>query len=203
MSDFGRLPLYKAAYDFLIDIIPSVNKFSREYKYLIGERIQITVIDLVVDIYKANSGIDEVRADYLKSILEKLQYVNLYLRMCLDLRLITPERYGDFVLQVHAILKQAKGWLKSTIDAAEKKGIEIDIGPLEDEEKKNKERETRRKKAAAQVAKIVKAYGDSNADSQPVMLDKSMPKEVQKTLAIYETIGTDIQPAHRSKNKPN
>jgi hypothetical protein len=92
----------------------TTKNFPREFKFTLGERIQDHILELLVSIYKANSAKDK-RADIL-SILEQVQYLNLFIRISFDLKIITTERYAVFIEQTDSISKQAQGWLKTAFD---------------------------------------------------------------------------------------
>lgn len=111
MAQYKHLPVYKATYDLLLRIMQVVNKFQREYKYTLGEKLQHETIELVICIYKANSARD--KAEYIKSILEHVQFVELFLRISHDLKLLSTEHYSQIVEMTEGIAKQAQGWLNS------------------------------------------------------------------------------------------
>ncbi|MBR1425581.1 four helix bundle protein [bacterium] len=113
MAQYYHLPIYKASYDLLIALMFSIKDFPREFKYTVGERIQNAIIELVISIYRANSSRE--KSDYIKSILESIQYINLLLRITKDLKLITEMRYASFVEQTASIAKQSQGWLATVI----------------------------------------------------------------------------------------
>ena len=56
MALYTALPVYKVAYDLLIEIFKRTKLFSREYKYTIGERLKNESLELIINIYKANKA---------------------------------------------------------------------------------------------------------------------------------------------------
>ena len=113
MAQYQHLPIYKTTYDLLIELMQVTKDFPREFKYSIGEKIQVTVVDLLVEIYKANSAKD--KRVYIESILEKVQFINLFLRISFDLKIIPINRYSAFIEKTSSIAKQSQGWLQSLI----------------------------------------------------------------------------------------
>ncbi|MDR1168241.1 MAG: four helix bundle protein [Heliobacteriaceae bacterium] len=114
MARHEHLPIYKTTYDLLIALMHTTKNFPREFKFTLGEKIQNHILELLVDIYRANSAKDK-RADII-SILEHVQYLNLFMRISFDLKILTTERYAVFIEQTGSISKQAQGWLKNAFD---------------------------------------------------------------------------------------
>ncbi len=55
MAAYNELPVYKAAYDLLLEIFKFSANLKREYKFTLGEKLKNEVTDLLTNIYKANS----------------------------------------------------------------------------------------------------------------------------------------------------
>lgn len=82
--------------------------FPREYRYSLGEKIDNHLIDLIVTIYKANSA--KNKEPFLQSILEHVQFINLFLRISCDIKIIPLNRYATFIEKTSSIAKQATAW---------------------------------------------------------------------------------------------
>lgn len=93
MAQYEHLPIYKTTYDLLIELMHVTKDFPREFKYSIGEKIQINIVELLVEIYKANSARD--KKIFIEALLEKVQFLNLFLRIAFDLKLIPINRYSS------------------------------------------------------------------------------------------------------------
>ncbi|MBC7503997.1 hypothetical protein H7169_03420 [Candidatus Gracilibacteria bacterium] len=52
-ANYDGLPVYKASYDFLLQICIVSKNFTREYKYTIGQELKNETISLILDIYRA------------------------------------------------------------------------------------------------------------------------------------------------------
>ena len=111
MAKYNHLPIYKTTYELLLDLMNLVGKFPRDYKYTIGEKIQKHVINIFILIYKSNSS--RHKTNYINEILTEIQYLDLFLRMSHDLKIVSQERYCSYVEKAGSIAKQAQGWLKS------------------------------------------------------------------------------------------
>ena len=111
MAQYQHLPIYKTTYDLLIELMTVTKDYPREYKFSLGEKIQNHVIDLLVLIYKANSVKD--KSEIIKQILEQVQFIDLFLRISCDIKIIPQSRYCSLIEKTYSIAKQSQGWLKS------------------------------------------------------------------------------------------
>lgn len=111
MAQYSHLPIYKTAYDLLIELMNITKHFPREFKFSLGEKIQNGIVELLLNIYKANSARD--KKDFIINILEQTQYINILVRISKDLKIIPVERYARIIEQTFSISKQAQGWLKT------------------------------------------------------------------------------------------
>ena len=104
------LPIYKTTYDLLTVVTPMTANMPRAHKATLGKRLAEESMDLVVLIYRANSARD--KALHLQQLLERMQVVELLLRLSRDLRLISTGQYARAIELTDAIGKQANGWRK-------------------------------------------------------------------------------------------
>lgn len=111
MAQYNHLPIYKTSYDLLLELIQVTKNFPREYRYSLGEKIDNHLIDLIVTIYKANSA--KNKEPFLQSILEHVQFINLFLRISCDIKIIPLNRYANFIEKTSSIAKQATAWKNS------------------------------------------------------------------------------------------
>ena len=108
MAQYNHLPIYKASYDLLIELIQVTKNYPREYRYSIGEKMDKELMELIINIYKANSAKD--KTEHIKNILENIQFINLFLRISMDLKILPIARSATFVEKVGCISRQATAW---------------------------------------------------------------------------------------------
>lgn len=101
-------------YDLLKYIIPQLAKYPRTQKFLLADRIQLNlmdILDLLIEAYYSKS-VDFKKSNLLKVnlLLEKLRYL---VRLSHDLHCINTDRYEILQRMVNEIGKQTGGWLKS------------------------------------------------------------------------------------------
>lgn len=90
----------------------AVSDFPREYKFTIGQKLQDEVIGIVVLIYKANSSATE-RAEHVKTLLERIQVVELLIRLSQDMRILSKKNYAALIEMTQSLSKQSEGWRRS------------------------------------------------------------------------------------------
>ncbi len=113
MATYNNLPVYKTSYDFLVDIFNYTKHFNQEYKYTIGESIKKETIDLITNIYRANSS--HSKKELLQSARENLEVVRLYLRLIKDLKQINLKKFIVLNEKIESVSKQLSAWQKSVI----------------------------------------------------------------------------------------
>jgi hypothetical protein len=118
MAQIKHLPIYKTAYELLETTVKVTKEFPRDFKFSLGDKIRSEVIDLVVFIFKANSSKNE-RIEHAKKILERIEVIELLVRLTKDLRLITVKQFSEIVFLSDSLGRQAQGWIKHTASLAE------------------------------------------------------------------------------------
>lgn len=89
--------------------------FPRDFKYSLGDKIRNECIELVVFIYKANT-LRQQRTEHLQQILERVQVIELMLRLAKDLRLFNVNAFSEIILLTDSLARQAQGWITHTSD---------------------------------------------------------------------------------------
>jgi hypothetical protein len=112
MAQYKHLPIYKAAYDLLLRLMMATKDFPRDYKYTLGQKMRDEVLGLILFIYRANSAVD--RTAHITEIVERIQLVEVMLRMSHDLRVLPRGQYAGLVEMTDSLARQAQGWLKSS-----------------------------------------------------------------------------------------
>lgn len=108
MAQYKHLPIYKTTYNLLELVVRKTKEFPKDFKYSLGEKLLNECIELVVYIYKANSA--SKKQEYIQGILERVQVVELLLRLSKDIHLINIDSFSEIVTLTDSIAKQAQGW---------------------------------------------------------------------------------------------
>ena len=111
MARFDTLPIYAVCYELLLRMFHNIQSFPKEYRYTLGERIQNVMLDMTIDIYRANML--KYKSSALKSLNNRIQLLYIYLRISHDMKILSMQKYASMIEQVDDISRQATGWLKS------------------------------------------------------------------------------------------
>lgn len=99
-------------YQYLRWIIPKLEKFPRNQKFLLGDRIETLLLDILDLLIEASYSKQKYQALKKANLnLEKLRYL---LRLCKDLRLISLKSYEFSARAVNDIGISIGGWMKYT-----------------------------------------------------------------------------------------
>lgn len=112
MATYDNLPVYKTSYDLLIQVFEQVKKFTKEYKYTLGDKLKNEIVDLISSIYRANSS-QENRLINIKKAREQVEVLRLYIRLCRDLKILWISKFADLNIVIESLSKQLFAWEKS------------------------------------------------------------------------------------------
>ena len=110
MALHTQLPIYKVAYDLLSVSTDYVQNMPRPFRVSIGGRVRDLCVDLVLLVFKANCARNKI--PLLDSLLDRLEELNLLLRLCRDKRFISIGQYAKAIELTTSVGKQANGWRK-------------------------------------------------------------------------------------------
>lgn len=105
--------IVQKVYDLLKFTIPILNRFPRSQKFVLGDRIQNQLSDLLelyIEAYYAKTSGKKSLLDKANISLEKLRH---YFRLCFELGLFDSKKYHDFAQRLHEIGRMTGGWLRS------------------------------------------------------------------------------------------
>lgn len=111
MAIYNHLPVYKASYDLIFDIFKTVKDFNREYKYTLGESIKKEAVEMVTEIYRANSSFS--KEAHIQKAREKIETIRIFFRLCRDLRQVGLKKFVDINGGIENVSKQLAAWGKS------------------------------------------------------------------------------------------
>lgn len=111
MANYDNLPVYKASYDLLVDIFQFTKSFTKEYKYTIGEKLKNETLEMIMNIYRANSR--QNKFDILQTARENVEVIRLLFRLVKDLKQININKFVAINEKIENVSKQLTGWQKS------------------------------------------------------------------------------------------
>ncbi len=113
MATYDNLPVYKTTYDLLLLIFAIVKEFQKDYKYTLGDKVKDRLIDLIENVYRANSSFDD-RLLNIKKARENIEVIRLYIRLCKDLKIMNLIKFVDTNEKIENISKQLMFWENAT-----------------------------------------------------------------------------------------
>jgi hypothetical protein len=115
MALYTNLPVYKLAYDLLIEIFKRTHLFSREYKYTIGEKLKNETLELIMYIYMANKSKKNNRLAYIDAARKNIELIRLLIRLTKDLKIIANKSFVLLNIKIEELSKQLAAWHKYTV----------------------------------------------------------------------------------------
>jgi len=107
----SQLKIYQKVYDFLLWVKPTVQRFTRVYKYSLGIELEKEVLELLRTIIKANLNRGD-KAGEIKQCLIHYETVKVFVRLAKDYRLLSLRQYKFAAEKLEEIGKMLGGWQK-------------------------------------------------------------------------------------------
>ena len=102
------LPIYATTYELLAHVVKLAKNMPRDFKHSMGGKLRDECLEISVMVFRANVAHD--KSPYLYALIERLQVVELTLRLARDLQLISIPNYSVAVEHTTSIGKQANAW---------------------------------------------------------------------------------------------
>lgn len=113
MSTYDNLSVYRASYDLLVELFRFTKNFSREYKFTLGENIKKETVEMITNIYRANSSFLG-RKEKIQSARENVETIRLFLRLLKDLRQVDLKKFVFLNEKIESVSRQLTGWEKKS-----------------------------------------------------------------------------------------
>lgn len=110
--DDRLLPAVQKAYDLNRWLLPHLAKLPRAYKFTLGDRLQVTALDLCLALVEAGHASAKARPLYRADRL--LDQLRLLLRLAHDLGLVPIQRYEHAAGRVDELGRMIGGWKRAT-----------------------------------------------------------------------------------------
>ena len=110
MGLYYNLPVYKASYKLMDQLFIISSKFSREYKYTVGQELKIEGYNLIKNIYRANRAAD--KTGYIAQARENVELIRLLLRLMQDFNQLSLKIFVEINRILENVSKQLTAWEK-------------------------------------------------------------------------------------------
>ncbi len=97
-------------YDYLLWLVPKLEKFPRSQKFLLADRVQNLLLDLLELLIEASYS--KKKYQLLSAANLKLEKVRYLMRLAKDLKLINLKSYEVSARMINDIGISVGGWLK-------------------------------------------------------------------------------------------
>ncbi len=104
-------PALEACYRFILWLVPTVEKFPRSQKFLLGDRIQATALDVLERLIEATYS--RQRAGMLDAANLAIEKLRFLFRLASDLRYLDLKRYEHAARGLDEIGRMVGGWIKA------------------------------------------------------------------------------------------
>ena len=105
-------------YDLLKWAIPTLKKFPRDQRFLLGERIEKHILDVLELLIHANYSKDKL--GHLREANLKIEVLRFLWRLSMDLKYLSTRRYEFVSKLLNDIGRLVGGWIKQQKTAHEK-----------------------------------------------------------------------------------
>jgi hypothetical protein len=106
-------PAVEAHQQFILWLIPTVEKFPRSQKFLLGDRIQSTALDVLEALIEATYTRD--RRGCLARANLGLEKLRFFFRLAVELRVLDERRYEHAARTLDEVGRLVGGWAKAHV----------------------------------------------------------------------------------------
>lgn len=97
-------------YDLMAWLFPQIGKFPKDYRFILGDRIENGLLDVCENLIEAR--FTKEKTDILQSTNIKLEKLRYLARLAKDLKLISLKKYEYLSREINQIGVFVGGWLK-------------------------------------------------------------------------------------------
>lgn len=104
-------PVVTRTYDLILWLLPKLGKFPRDQRFLLGDRIENTLLDCLELLIEATYSRE--KAGILKNVNLKLEKLRFLVRISRDMRYVNIESYEFTARKIDEIGRMVGGWIKT------------------------------------------------------------------------------------------
>jgi hypothetical protein len=104
-------PAVEKTYQFVLWLIPTVQKFPKSQKFLLGDRIQTTALNVLEGLIEATYT--KARRSLLSGVNVQIEKLRFLFRLSVDLRYLDLRRYEFAARNLDEIGRLVGGWLRA------------------------------------------------------------------------------------------
>jgi hypothetical protein len=130
MAKSDNLPIYNSAFSLLKNLHERVPKFSKLYKYGLGEKVLVCGMDIVLLIVEANNQKSNyTRISSIEKIIKKTDELMLYIRLAEELKQFNSAKAYPFLVdKICEISRQSAGWKNTYLPQNYRQAMPVSVG---------------------------------------------------------------------------
>jgi len=106
----SELTILEKVYELILWLYPTVNKFPKSQRFVLGQRIETVSLGILEKIIAANQS--RAKTAYLKKTSIELDILRYLVRLSKDLHFISLRQYEFAAQKINEIGKMLGGWIK-------------------------------------------------------------------------------------------
>jgi hypothetical protein len=107
----SELKIFTKLYDLILWLYPMVNKFPKVQRFVLGQRIENSALELLRLMIKANTSRN--KGPILEEFSVELDQLRILIRLSKDLKFMSINQYAYASGLINEIGKMLGGWIKS------------------------------------------------------------------------------------------
>jgi len=112
-NTLSKEDLINRTYQFLLEMIPRLEKLPRNQKFLIADRIENLIMDLLNTFIEAYYVPKDQKPPRLAKANLQIEQLRFLIRLCHDLQYYSHSAYGYISEKINEIGKMNGGWWRS------------------------------------------------------------------------------------------
>jgi len=109
---FQNLAIFEKTYELILWLYPTVNKFPKSQRFVLGQQLENTLLDILKGIIQANQ--ERNKLETLKQVSIDLDKFRILFRLAKDLRFMSIKQYQFGAEKINEVGKILGGWMKSS-----------------------------------------------------------------------------------------
>lgn len=106
----SELSVFEKTYELILWLYPTVNKFPKSQRFVLGQRIETAALGILEKIIMAKQS--TAKTVYLKKASAELDVLRILIRLSKDLHFISIRQYEFAASKINETGKMLGGWIK-------------------------------------------------------------------------------------------
>ena len=111
MAIYSNLPVYQETYKLFLHFVKLASNMQRDFRYTLGEQTKMAIMDIMLNIFRANSNRDKV--PFIKDAREKMIETQIIIRVLHETKQISLKQFALLMEETTNVSKQLSNWEKS------------------------------------------------------------------------------------------